>query len=182
MSKSTTWKCCESTGVAGSRLKWPKPAPWIWITGSPSPVIRCHRLTPLTSIIPSTEASSVVASSLKSDIGHVKLARRERAPHRADDLAGGGRAAVGRRRRGADPDRHHRTARAAHAARHRLLHRPLAVCARGGARRAGGRLGPRRPHAEHDAVLVPHAVPGRDPPRDADVLQGLPRGVRLARP
>ena len=49
-----TLNCFESSGVAGSKLKWPNPAPWIWTTGSPSPVILCHRLIPSTPIKPST--------------------------------------------------------------------------------------------------------------------------------
>src|SRR3990172_7436396 len=53
MSKSITLNCFESSGVAGSKLKCPNPAPWICTTGSPSPEIRCQRLTPLTSIMPS---------------------------------------------------------------------------------------------------------------------------------
>ena len=28
-----------SSGVAGPKLKWPNPEPWIWSIGSPSPVI-----------------------------------------------------------------------------------------------------------------------------------------------
>ena len=43
------------------------------------------------------------------------------------------------RRRGADPDRDDRAARPAHAARHRLLHRALALRAGGGGGRGGGR-------------------------------------------
>ena len=57
------------------------------------------------------------------------------------------------------------------------------LCART-AERGGGR-GPeraRRADGERVALLVPHAVPGEHPAFDDDVLRGLPRDLRLARP
>src|SRR6266496_3158359 len=43
-----TWKCPASCGVAGAKLKCAKPAPWIWSTGSPSPVTSYQSSTPFT--------------------------------------------------------------------------------------------------------------------------------------
>ena len=52
MSKSITRKCSAIAGVAGAKLKCPNPAPWIWITGSPSPEISYQSSTPLTCALP----------------------------------------------------------------------------------------------------------------------------------
>ena len=79
MSKSITRKRCESSGVAGSKLKCPKPAPWIWTTGSPSPVMRCQSLTSPTWINPST----VVASRCRSLRRATILARFRGSRYRA---------------------------------------------------------------------------------------------------
>src|SRR5690242_1743971 len=51
-----------SSGVTGPKLKWPKPAPWIWMTGSPSPVISYHSRAPFTSMKSPAIASLLSAS------------------------------------------------------------------------------------------------------------------------
>src|SRR6185312_15562134 len=56
-----------SSGVIGPKLKWLKPAPWIWITGSPSPVISYHSRAPFTSM-----KSPAIVSLL------IRLAKRQK--------------------------------------------------------------------------------------------------------
>src|SRR5207302_7697926 len=163
MSKSTTLKCCASSGVAGAKLKCPNPAPWICTTGSPSPVISYQRLTPLTCAVPST----------------VRVSQSGGAVPRADDLARGRGGDRARRRLRAAPDRDNGAARPPHAARHRLLHRALALRARRGGRGGRGRSPARRADPQRDAVLVPHAVPGLAAALDDDVPAGLRRGLRI---
>ena len=63
-------------GRAGAKLKWPKPAPWICTTGSPSPVIWYQRSTPLTATLPSISAT--VTMRQRAPPG----ARRPRRPRR----------------------------------------------------------------------------------------------------
>src|SRR5882672_1525016 len=117
-----------SSGVEGAKLKCPKPAPWIWTTGSPSPVISYQSSTPLTSTLPSMRPSWVRGGpSIARCLTFGEDRADERALSRATDLARGGGGDRARGRRRPDPDRDDRAARAAHAARHRLLHRPFAL-------------------------------------------------------
>ena len=61
----STRKCSASAGVAGAKLKCPKPAPWIWITGSPSPVTSYQSSTPLTCALPLMLPSRSVCVSIR---------------------------------------------------------------------------------------------------------------------
>ncbi len=105
------------------------------------------------------------------------------APTRADDLAGGRRAARRRGRRRPAPDRNDRAARTPPAARHRLRHRA----------RASAHAPPRQPSETALSLLVAPTLnvtlswyhmqfAGQHPAVDDDVPPGLPGGLRLARP
>src|ERR1700676_3538242 len=53
----------DKIGVAVAKLKCPKPAPWIWTTGSPSPVSLYQMRTPL-----------ILASGIAFPPGRLKIA------------------------------------------------------------------------------------------------------------
>jgi hypothetical protein len=55
----------DRIGVAVAKLKCPKPAPWIWTTGSPSPVSLYQMRTPL------ILASGIAFTPVLSAIGWV---------------------------------------------------------------------------------------------------------------
>src|SRR5882672_6229819 len=94
-----------SSGVEGAKLKCPKPAPWIWTTGSPSPVISYQRPTPLTSTLPCMRPSWVWGGpSIARCLTFGEDRADDRALPRAHDVAGGGGRDRARHRHGADPD------------------------------------------------------------------------------
>src|ERR1039457_2856528 len=74
-------KLCDRIGVAVAKLKCPKPAPWIWMTGFPWPVSLYQIRTPL--ILASGMRSSDVVADWPALDCRVKGVRSQ-APVRAE--------------------------------------------------------------------------------------------------